>query len=130
MLGSWFMKKIISYHELVGIEKQNLQRGMNYRCSVGHSVFLMSTRSNAPYDDQIAADGRILIYEGHNCDKRHSKNPKEDNQPRFLASGKITESIIEKPAALDFKNNNVQQKLSEFMKRLKMASGLLMVFLS
>ena len=86
------MNTIISYHELVGIEKQNLQRGMNYRCSVGHSVFLMSTRSNAPYDDQIAADGRILIYEGHNCDKRHSKNPKEDDQPRFLASGKITEN--------------------------------------
>ena len=59
------MNSIISYHKLVGIEKQNLQHGMNYRCSEGHSVFLMSTRSSAPYDDEIAADGRILIYEGH-----------------------------------------------------------------
>ena len=30
------MNSIISYHELVGIEKQNFQRGMNYRCSKGY----------------------------------------------------------------------------------------------
>ena len=86
------MNTIISYYELVGIEKQNLQRGMNYRCSKGHSVLLMSTRSNAPYDDEIAADGRILIYEGHDSDKRYSKNPKKDDQPRFLPSGKLTDN--------------------------------------
>ena len=56
------MNTIISYHELVGIEKQNLQRGMNYRCSKTHSVFLMSTRKNVPYNDEIAADGRLYIY--------------------------------------------------------------------
>ena len=99
------MNSIISYHELVGIEKQNLQRGMNYRCSKGHSVFLMSTRSNAPYDDEIAADGRILIYEGHDCDKRHSKDPKLDDQPRFLPSGKLTDNGKFEKAALDFKHN-------------------------
>ena len=113
------MNTIISYHELVGIEKQNLQRGMNYRCSTSHSVFLMSTRSNAPYDDEIAADGRILIYEGHDSDKRHSQNPKQDDQPRFLPSGKLTENGKFEKAALDFKNNKREPEIVRVYENIK-----------
>ena len=113
------MNSIISYHELVGIEKQNLQRGMNYRCSEGHSVFLMSTRSNAPYDDEIAADGRILIYEGHDCDKRHSKDPKRDDQPRFLPSGKLTDNGKFEKAALDFKHNKREAEAVRVYEKIK-----------
>jgi hypothetical protein len=110
---------IISYYELVGIEKQNLQRGMNYRCSKGHSVFLMSTRSNAPYDDEIAADGRILIYEGHDSDKRYSKNPKKEDQPRFLPSGKLTDNGKFEKAALDFKNNKRSAEIVRVYEKIK-----------
>ena len=113
------MNTIISYYELVGIEKQNLQRGMNYRCSKGHSVFLMSTRSNAPYNDEIAADGRILIYEGHDSDKRYSKNPKKDDQPRFLPSGKLTDNGKFEKAALDFKNNKRSAEIVRVYEKIK-----------
>ena len=113
------MNTIISYYELVGIEKQNLQRGMNYRCSKGHSVFLMSTRSNAPYDDEIAADGRILIYEGHDSDKRYSKNPKKEDQPRFLPSGKLTDNGKFEKAALDFKNNKRSAEIVRVYEKIK-----------
>ena len=113
------MNTIISYYELVGIEKQNLQRGMNYRCSKGHSVLLMSTRSNAPYDDEIAADGRILIYEGHDSDKRYSKNPKKDDQPRFLPSGKLTDNGKFEKAALDFKNNKRSAEIVRVYEKIK-----------
>ena len=113
------MNTIISYYELVVIEKQNLQRGMNYRCSKGHSVFLMSTRSNAPYDDEIAADGRILIYEGHDSDKRYSKNPKKEDQPRFLPSGKLTDNGKFEKAALDFKNNKRSAEIVRVYEKIK-----------
>ena len=113
------MNTIISYYELVGIEKQNLQRGMNYRCSKGHSVFLMSTRSNAPYNDEIAADGRILIYEGHDSDKRYSKNPKKEDQPRFLPSGKLTDNGKFEKAALDFKNNKRSAEIVRVYEKIK-----------
>ena len=113
------MNKIISYHELVGIEKQNLQRGMNYKCSKTHSVFLMSTRKNAPYNDEIAADGRILIYEGHDSDKRYSKNPKTDDQPRFLPSGKLTDNGKFEKAAIDFKTNKRDPETVRVYEKIK-----------
>ena len=113
------MNTIIGYHELVGIEKQNLQRGMNYRCSKTHSVFLMSTRKNAPYNDEIAADGRILIYEGHDSDKRYSKNPKTDDQPRFLPSGKLTDNGKFEKAAIDFKTNKRDPETVRVYEKIK-----------
>ena len=113
------MNTIISYHELVGIEKQNLQRGMNFRCSKTHSVFLMSTRKNAPYNDEIAADGRILIYEGHDSDKRYSKNPKTDDQPRFLPSGKLTDNGKFEKAAIDFKTNKREPETVRVYEKIK-----------
>jgi len=113
------MNTIISYHELVGIEKQNLQRGMNYKCSKTHSVFLMSTRKNAPYNDEIAADGRILIYEGHDSDKRYSKNPKTDDQPRFLPSGKLTDNGKFEKAAIDFKTNKRDPETVRVYEKIK-----------
>ena len=113
------MNTIISYHELVGIEKQNLQRGMNFRCSKTHSVFLMSTRKNAPYNDEIAADGRILIYEGHDSDKRYSKNPKTDDQPRFLPSGKLTDNGKFEKAAIDFKTNKRDPETVRVYEKIK-----------
>ncbi|MGQ4809433.1 hypothetical protein NKDENANG_02850 [Candidatus Entotheonellaceae bacterium PAL068K] len=113
---------IISYHELVRIEKQKLQRGMNYRCSKEHSVFLTSTRPDAPYDNEIAEDDRILIHEGHDSDKRYSKNPKKDDQPRFFPSGKLTQNGIFEKAALEFKNNKREAEIVRVYEKIKVGS--------
>jgi hypothetical protein len=43
----------------------NLQRGMNFRLRGTESVILMSLRPGAPYADQVEAEGRVLMYEGH-----------------------------------------------------------------
>ena len=45
---------IISYSELVAEEKANLQKGMNFGIGIKYSVFLMSVRPGAPYQDKIA----------------------------------------------------------------------------
>ena len=67
------MTSIIHYNQIVQIEKMNLQKGMNFRCNPNYSVLLMSTRDGAPFEDEIAADGRVLIYEGHNIYKHFLK---------------------------------------------------------
>ena len=45
----------------------NLQRGMNFRLRGTDSIILMSLRPGAPYADRVEDEGRILIYEGHDC---------------------------------------------------------------
>jgi len=79
----------------------------------------MSTRKNAPYNDEIAADGRILIYEGHDSDKRYSKNPKTDDQPRFLPSGKLTDNGKFEKAAIDFKTNKRDPETVRVYEKIK-----------
>jgi hypothetical protein len=74
---------ILSYLDLQTIEKAQLQRGMNFRSDGRHSVFLMSQRDDAPYTDQLADDGKALIYEGE--DVVRSKNgPQPDQVDQIL----------------------------------------------
>lgn len=68
---------IISYYELVAVEKIPLQRGMNFNTGKGYSVFLMSVRRDAPYADEIDKTTGHLIYEGHDESK---DMPKIQNQ--------------------------------------------------
>ena len=79
----------------------------------------MVVRKNAPYNDEIAADGRILIYEGHDSDKRYSKNPKTDDQPRFLPSGKLTDNGKFEKAAIDFKTNKREPETVRVYEKIK-----------
>ena len=67
------MSVIIPYDKIVSTERQKLQKGMNFRCNPNYSVFLMSMMKNAPFKDEVAADGRVLIYEGHNVHKKYKK---------------------------------------------------------
>lgn len=70
-----------------------LQAGMHFRPNGRTSVFLMSTRTNAPYRDQIEDDGRILIYEGHDAARNLvTGDPKLSDQPEEYASGKLTQN--------------------------------------
>lgn len=92
-----FMKiqdDILSYREMCDTEnKQTLQRGMNFRLNPSYSVILMSQRSNAPYKDKIYSDGITIEYEGHDVSKKgYTHNPKIEDQPDKLPSGKLTQN--------------------------------------
>jgi hypothetical protein len=114
------MNTIISYHELVSLEKQNLQRGMNFRCNPNYSVLLMSTRSNAPFDDEIIADGRVLIYEGHNIYKNQTEeDPYKVDQPRYTSNGTLTDNGKFEKAALDFKSNKSNAEIVRVYEKIK-----------
>ena len=84
--------EIISYMEMCHREGTSLQRGMNFQMGGNHSVILMSVQPNSPYQDRIENNGETLIYEGHDLDKRYSKVPKLDDQPRSFPSGTLTEN--------------------------------------
>lgn len=85
--------EIISYIDLCQREGASLQRGMNFRLRGKHSVILMSLRPDAPYADRIEADGRVLIYEGHNAlHTTACKYPEQIDQPGATPTGKPTEN--------------------------------------
>ena len=84
---------ILSYREMCDAENaQTMQRGMNFRMNPLYSVILMSQRSNAPYSDKVSNDGTVIEYEGHDISKTYSKNPKGEDQPEMLRSGKLTQN--------------------------------------
>ena len=92
--------EIISYLELCTREGAHLQHGMNWRILPTHSVFLMSMRKGAPYDDRIEDEGRTLIYEGHDAPKNMTdQNPKKLINPVFfpVANQPVTASLQRLP---------------------------------
>jgi hypothetical protein len=96
--------KIISYFEMCQKEGSSLQRGMNFRLKGRHSVVLMSLRPNSPYQDELAEDGSVLIYEGHDvANTVDVKNPKGVDQPEFLPGGNYSENGKFHKAAQDYK---------------------------
>lgn len=69
-----------------------LQKGMNFRKS-RPSIFLMSRRPNAPYQDEIRDEGRVLIYEGHDIRPApDAPDPKSVDQPIYHPDGKPTDN--------------------------------------
>lgn len=104
---------ILSYREMCDAENiQTLQRGMNFRMSPTYSVILMSQRSNAPYQDKIHADGITIEYEGHDVSKRaYGHNPKAEDQPDKLPSGRLTQNGYFIQAVNDFKDNKTISEL-------------------
>ncbi len=98
------MKDIFSYNEIVSREGFNIQRGMNYRPQEKrYSIFLMSIRKNAPYNDGFDKEGKLLIYEGEDINKRESSNPKNLDQPLFTKTGRLANNGLFFQAAEDFK---------------------------
>ncbi|HSW97693.1 MAG TPA: hypothetical protein VLF89_07760 [Candidatus Saccharimonadales bacterium] len=96
---------ILSYREMCDAEgKQTLQRGMNFMLNPSYSVILMSQRTNAPYKDRIHEDGITIEYEGHDISRRaYDHNPKSENQPEKLPSGKLTQNGLFAQAVNDYK---------------------------
>ena len=74
-------------------EGTSLQRGMNFRLRGGHSVILMSLRPGAPYRDELAENGTVLRYEGHDAPRTGStQDPKQVDQPGTFPSGAPTQN--------------------------------------
>lgn len=92
-------------------ENYQLQRGMNFRLNPLYSVILMSQRSNSPYSDKIHDDGITIEYEGHDLQKNHSTNPKEQDQPETLPSGKLSQNGLFIQAVKEFKDNKSKPEL-------------------
>lgn len=98
---------IISYLEMCTEEGVSLQRGMNFRLGGSYSVILMSTRPNAPYDDAIEEDGRVLVYEGHDIPRRQGgPDPKSVDQPQYNSSGTPTQNGLFFAAAQEHRNGD------------------------
>ncbi len=93
---------IISYLQLSVRERQQLQKGMNFRTDGRLSVFLMSSRANAPYKDQWLPDEQLLIYEGHDASAGH-KGKKSIDQPMHRDSGRLSDNGKFYTEAIKFK---------------------------
>lgn len=87
---------------------QTLQRGMNFHLNHSYSVILMSQRSNAPYKDKIHEDGITIEYEGHNVSRKsYTHNPKLEDQPDKLPSGKLTQNGLFIESIIKYKSNKI-----------------------
>jgi len=83
---------VISYRQMCVEENFDLQKGMNFHLRGGHSIFLMSRRKGAKYDDAVEGDGKVLIYEGHDRPKKTGQpDSKTVDQPMFSTTG-LTEN--------------------------------------
>lgn len=116
--------EVLSYHEMCTRERLSLQRGMNYRAGKVYSIILMSQRPNAPYEDSISEDGKVLIYEGHDVPKgKLCKEPKKFDQPEFLPSGNLTENGKFNKAVLDNKLGLRKPEIVRVYEKIVMGFG-------
>lgn len=109
---------IISHHEMCGHERTSLQKGMNFRLHGIRSVFLMSTRKGAPYEDRILSDGKVLVYEGHDVPRKAgAPDPKSVDQPLRTpkgtptANGLFYQAAEDRGATADFERVWVYEKI-------------------
>ena len=101
------MNEIIPYKKIEEVEGFRPQNGMNYRTNnKNYSIVLMSVAKGAPYEDKISKDGKEIIYEGHNLNKRYckDKNPNSFDQSISTPKGKLTQNGKFAKAAHFFKD--------------------------
>lgn len=94
---------IFSYADMCNAEGYQITKGMNFRSKNERSVFLMSLRGNAPYNDNVKEGGTILIYEGHDIPRHQAAEPKRTDQQRITSSGALTNNGKFEKVALAFK---------------------------
>lgn len=98
---------------------QTLQRGMNFRLNPRYSVILMSQRINAPYKDKVHDDGITIEYEGHDINKQsYTHNPKDEDQPEKLSSGKLTQNGLFIKAIQDYKKKLRESELVKVYEKI------------
>lgn len=98
---------------------QTMQRGMNFRMNPAYSVVLMSQKSNAPYSDKIYDDGVTIEYEGHDLAKNYTENPKLQNQPKKLPSGRLTQNGYFIKAVDEYKKNIAKSELVKVYEKIQ-----------
>lgn len=111
---------ILSYREMCDAESvQTLQRGMNFRMKPSYSVILMSQRSNAPYNDRVHEDGLTIEYEGHDISKKsHDHNPKHEDQPERLPTGRLTQNGLFIQAVGKYKKGEQEPELIKVYEKI------------
>lgn len=111
---------ILSYREMCDAENvQTLHRGMNFRMNPPYSVILMSQRTNAPYQDKVYTDGITIEYEGHDVSKRaYNHNPKSENQPEKLPTGRLTQNGHFIKAVEEYKKNKKNPELVKVYEKI------------
>ncbi|MBU1323189.1 HNH endonuclease [Patescibacteria group bacterium] len=113
------LDQIFSYREMCDIENQTLQRGMNFHLNPLYSVILMSQRSNAPYKDKIYSDGITIEYEGHDLSKKsYDHNPKLEDQPDTLPSGRLTQNGLFIKAINTYKENGENPEMVKVYEKI------------
>jgi len=111
---------IVGYLDMCQHVGTQLQRGMNFRLHGHRSVFLMSVRKNAPYQDQIQDDGKMLIYEGHDTPRsEEAKAPKTMDQPLKTPAGSLTQNGLFFRAAEEFKSHGAAPETIEVFEKIK-----------
>ena len=96
-----------------------MQRGMNFRMNPSYSVFLMSQKTNAPYSDKVSNDGVTIEYEGHDLAKNYAENPKAQDQPEKLPSGKITQNGLFIEAVNKYKRNESDPEIVKVYEKIQ-----------
>ncbi len=77
---------------------------MNFRLRGSDSIILMSLRPGSPYADRVEEEGRILIYEGHDCARTvNGPDPKQTDQPEYFPGGSLTQNGLFARAARRYK---------------------------
>jgi HNH endonuclease len=109
---------VLSYLEMCANFGVNLQRGMNFRLKPNESLILMSLRPGAPYADRVEQGGRVIIYEGHDLPlTKGGPDPKSEDQPEFLPSGRLTQNGLFADAVRRFKAGRAEpEKVKVFEK--------------
>lgn len=110
---------VISYLEMCSEEGVNLQRGMNFHLRSNYSVILMSLRPGAPYADRIEADGRVLVYEGHDAPRNETNPyPKQIDQAIRNPSGTLTQNGLFYQAATSYKKGGKEAELIKVYEKI------------
>ena len=118
--GGHMPNEVISYIEMCRREGVSLQRGMNFHLSGGHSVILMSVRSNAPYQDSIEDNGATLIYEGHDQPRSaNNPNPKSVDQLASTPNGTLTQNGRFHQAAQRYKTGESEPELVRVYEKIR-----------
>jgi len=109
---------IISYWAICKEEEAALRRGMNYRLHGKHSVILMNVHPGAPYADRVEAEGKVLVYEGHNAFVK-GLDPKSIDQRAANPDGTLTQNGLFDKAATEYKEGKRDVELVTVYEKIK-----------
>lgn len=113
-------KSIIPYTDIVQREGMIIQKGMNFRIHPNYSIFLMSVRKGAPYNDAWHEELELLEYEGHDESRRKDRwvDPKTVDQPMKTPKGTLTENGKFYEAAIEYKEGNRKAEIVQVYEKI------------